>query len=1014
MRRAHDRNGGNRRERPKALVLLLCSLLLLPVTGVDAEETVVRYTIEVGAFRRPERARAELDRLRRQLPDGPPARIERHPPYHAVRFGLFASAAEAAEVLARLQALGWRDAWIAATQVAPAEPASEGPGLRTDAGSGDGAAPPPLPTPPPPEPSLPEPEPAPPAAAAASKRLVATPLSGEPLTLDGKLDEAAWAEARFATDFQQKLERGGGPASERTEVAFLYDDEALYVGARVHLRDPSQLRAPSSRRDDAADADRLIVSLDTYRNRQTAYNFGVTAGGSQLDYYQAEDVFELRDYAFDPVWDARAAPNGGGWTAEMRIPFSSLRFHAAAEQVWGVNVQRVSPAQRLYAFWVVVPGNETGWASRFGELVGIQGVEPGRRIALVPYASGQSVRAPEDGAGAGAVVADEGDMEWRYGGDLLVDLTPNLALEATFNPDFGQIESDPAVVNLTAFEVFLPERRPFFVEGSDLLRGPGPRYFYSRRIGAPPHSVGELEDLPESTTIPGAAKLIGRLPDGRSVAALVALTEEESARLLDPGTGSAVTVPVEPRTFFGVARLQKDFGAGSRVGLIATGVDRGFPEDGSLSDLLPQRAWAGGVDWALRFGGQSHELGGYLGGSLVEGDAAAIARLQGSSARYYQRPDADHVELDLDATRLSGYTGQLRLDRIEGAWRWGLSAEARSPGFEINDAGAMATADDLVGFGHLAWGRPTAGGPFHRVDLSASMASGWNFGGVRQFTSPSLNAGVVWRNFWRSYLRVTRELEALSDSFTRGGPLMATPAGWSSRFGLSTNDARLRVFGLDGTFASDDLGSSAWSALARMRMRTGEHLTFSLAPGYERGRDARQYVVTMPAGREATFGQRYVFGELDRSTLFVRLRAGLSLTPRLGLDLYVEPFAASGSYARLGELLAPRTSDLLLYGTEGTTITRGEDGSWQVTDGASAFTIPNPDFDVVSLRGNAVLRWEYAPGSNLYFVWTHNRAEDDVVGAPVGAGDLLDAFSTAAYDVFAVKASYRLDVGSWR
>jgi hypothetical protein len=457
-----------------------------------------------------------------------------------------------------------------------------------------------------------------------------------------------------------------------------------------------------------------------------------------------------------------------------------------------------------------------------------------------------------------------------------------------------------------------------------------------------------------------------------------------------------------------VTRFQKDLGAGSTFGFGATAVRRNFPDQGELEQALARQAYAGGVDWNFRFADQSHEFGGFFGGSFVEGEARAIERLQGSSARYFQRPDADYVDLVRTRTSLSGYTAGARLGRIEGAWRWTLSGEARSPGFEINDAGAMATADDMLGFGQLAYGTPLARGPWQRLDAAVSLASGWNFGGVRQFTTQVFDLQLAWRNFWKSYARVARDYRALSDNLTRGGPLMGTGAGWRSSFGLSSNYALRAVWALDGSYANDELGGRGFGASTRLLLRLRDRFSVSVEPGYEQQSGVRQFFTTELGGSPATFGRRYVFGALDQSTIYTRLRAGLALTPNLGCNAYVELFASSGSYDRLGELSAARSRELRIYGTDGTSIARQPDGSYLVTDGAQSFTLDNNDFDVASYRTTAVLHWDYRQGSTLFLVWTQNRAEQRLFGDPVGPGDLFGAFDAPGEDVFQVKLSFRL------
>jgi len=1032
MKIQHSDHQGRRSTRLRGLAVLQTIVLVLVAStarGADEEEAI-RYTVEVAAAATMLEAEEVAQDLRERLGAEIGIRLEFRGGTHRVRAGLIPTVQEGQRLLSRIRELGYEEAWIAAVSAMQLEPEWQGPGTRTDQAAAEEqadaakAAAQPAAAPIDPEAAAAQAEleaeatEAAPAEPAVLVEPIAPPPRGreirawrvaEPPVIDGRLDEAVWEQAPFVADFKQKAARGGFPPRERTEVAILYDEEALYIGGRMMARDPSAIRARKGQRDDQTDTDRLIVSLDTYRNRQTAYNFGVTAGGVRVDYYQPQDVFEVRDYSYDPVWRAATSINGDSWTAEMRIPLSSLRFHGGVEsQLWGINIQRVSPAMRVRAFWVVVPGNETGWSSRFGDLVGLDSVKPVRRVAVVPYVVGQTAYVDAE-ASTGSPLED-GETDWNVGGDLLADLTSDVSLEATFNPDFAQIEADPAIVNLTDYEVFFPEKRPFFLEGAQLLQGPGPRYYYSRRIGAPP-SVGTagLEEVPRSTTIPGAAKIIGRLPRGRSLGALLAVSDEEEALGFDSGAGTLVDVPVQPLTFYGVGRLQKDFGAGSTMGVVGTGVRRDFAAEGTLGELLPLEAWAGGFDWNLRFRKGTHQFGGFAGGSLVEGSPESILRLQRASSRYLQRPDADHIGVDVTRTKLQGYTAGVNVGRIQGSWRWVASGEARSPAFEINDAGAMATADDIDGFVEVAYGDPLKHGPWQRIDVSASLASGWNFGEVRQYTTPAVDLTLVWNNFWRTYLRVAQDQRALSDSLTRGGPLMGTGEGTRSRFGLSTNNTRRFVWSLDGGYSSDEFGARGYTASTRFLLRSPHRFTFSITPGYEESRDARQYVATLANGRPETFGQRYVFGELDRDTVFARLRMGVALTNKLSFDVYVEPFAATGTYDVFGELLAAGSRDLRIYGTDGTTIVQLPDGSYQITDGDRTFTLGNSDFDVLSLRGNAVLRWDYAQGSALYFVWSHNRADEDVIEGAAGAANLGDVFDVPAEDVLALKLSYRLD-----
>jgi hypothetical protein len=535
------------------------------------------------------------------------------------------------------------------------------------------------------------------------KRLRAERVAAGALRLDGRLREPMWQTAESASGFIQREPVEGAPASGRTEVRVLYDDEALYVGARMHSRDRRPVRALVTRRDREGSSEQLLVSLDTYRDRRTAYTFAVTPAGVRIDYYHSSDFESSRDYSFDPVWEAATTIDSAGWTAELRIPFSQLRFNAGNEQVWGINILRKIPAANEVAYWILVPRDATGWASRFGQLHGIVGVRPSRRLELVPYVASDATLRPVDDPRD--PFAANRRATARAGGDVKMGLGPGLTLDATINPDFGQVEADPAEVNLSAFETFFDERRPFFVEGAQLFRPSGPGWFYSRRIGAPPRVAPDADYAEElaRTTILGAAKVTGRLPSGLSVAVLAALTDREYARFADTAYvdtegGTSVPVPrrfgrvvVAPRTGYGVVRLQQQFGANaSTAGLMLTAVRRDLSARDFAARALTRDAYSGGVDWRLRWRRGEYDWSGYAGFSHVAGDTAALNAIQQSSRHYFQRPDAKRVRLDPLRTTLSGFTAGTGVSKLAGNWRWDADIGTESPGFELNDAGRLS------------------------------------------------------------------------------------------------------------------------------------------------------------------------------------------------------------------------------------------------------------------------------------------------------------------------------------
>ncbi|MGE0351783.1 MAG: DUF5916 domain-containing protein [Gemmatimonadales bacterium] len=832
--------------------------------------------------------------------------------------------------------------------------------------------------------------------------------AGAPIHVDGRLDDSAWAHAEWFTGFTQRDPREGEPATLATRFAILYDKEAVYIGARM---ENPEILAQVTRRDNPANSERIIFSFDTYRDRRTAYSFGVTATGVRVDYYHPGDSEHGRDYSFDPVWQAKAAEDSAGWTAEIRIPFSQLRFNAGETQTWGININRYIPSRNEDDYWVLIPKNETGWASRFAQLDGIRGIRSSRRIELLPYTAANSTitgdRNPRDPFDNGV------NLEARAGLDLKMGLGPSLTLDGTVNPDFGQVEADPAVVNLSAVETFFDERRPFFTEGANLLRGGGANWFYSRRIGAPPRGSadGDFVDQPKAATILGAAKLTGRLPSGLSVGALAAVTDQAFARTYDT-TGSVFSdTKVAPVAGYGVVRLQQEVGASaSTVGLTMTAVERSLERDSPLAGLFSRQAFGGGLDWNLRFNGGDYILQGALGFSYIRGDTGAIARVQRSSAHYFQRPDQDYATYDPTRESLLGWVGSLNFSKNAGRhWLYEFGGSAESPAFEINDAGRLGGADDIDTYASLRYRENTPGPLFREYNVRLGGSSGWNFGGTRQYSEIGMDANATFHNFVQASLGFEVRAAALSDGLTRGGPLMrrAPSAGVdaeiSSPFSASTR------WELDAAYEWDGLGSWAYDLGAQLSVRPSSRWELSIRPSLEREVERRQYVSQEANGPASTYGTRYVFGTIGRTTIAARIRMNYALSPDLSLEAYAEPFAASGQYYHLGELTAAGTDRLRRYGTGGSTISQDASGTLTVTDGPDTFQI-DPNFNIVSFRSNVVLRWEWRAGSTFFFVWQQDRSGREDPFRRAGVGGLGRSLSTSGDNFLAVKVSYWLPV----
>jgi hypothetical protein len=845
------------------------------------------------------------------------------------------------------------------------------------------------------------------------KQAHAMRVSDGSIRVDGRLDDDAWREVPMMTDFVQKEPVEGVEPTDRMEVRIAYDDSALYVGARLFSSAPIQ--APMSRRDPGDQAEFVLVSLDTYLDRRTASSFGVTASGVRIDRYHATDDTRA-DSGFDPVWEAQTSMDDEGWSAELWIPFSQLRFNERDPQVWGLNVQRWIPSLNESVYWEMVPRTEQGWASRFGDLRGLDGIRPRQRIELVPYVTSASQLIGDRDLADPFLGA--ANLSAGAGLDAKIGIGSSLTLDATVNPDFGQVEADPAEVNLSAFESFFQERRPFFSEGSSLLTGGGGgnfngqanTFFYSRRIGAAPpgDADGEFVDEPAATTILGAAKLTGRLPSGLSVGALAAVTSEETARTFDSPSAFG-SVRVAPQVTYALTRLQQEFGEpGSSAGLLATVVHRGLDNSDPLTRELTRNAFGLNGDTTIRFKDGEYQLSADAGMSYVGGTADAIAEVQRSSARYFNRPDADYVTYDPLRTSLLGARANIDVQRRQGRhWLWDAGAGMVSPGFETNDMGRLNQADQVSLNGRLRY-RETVPGRFWRnYQIGLNTNHNLNYAFDRQGGGVGFNGNIEWSNFWSSSANVSLFVRKQNMRLTRGGPTMQQTRAWQTRANIQSPDSGRTRVRLQIEHRDDEDGGFQLGLKPQFTMQPGSQWQLSIEPNYARNIDTQQYFDTVEGnGPAATFGNRYVFGRLDQSTYSTAIRLDYTFKPDLTLQLYAEPFSSSGSYTDIGELAAPRTRQRRSYGTDGTTLTRLADGSYEVTDGDSIFQLDNKNFNVQSFRSNLVLRWEWRPGSTLFVVWAQDRSAETDSGTPTTPGQMFRSLGVTGDNFFAIKTSF--------
>ena len=808
--------------------------------------------------------------------------------------------------------------------------------------------------------------------------------AGTPIVVDGRFDEAVWSEAPVIGEFLQREPAEGAEPTERTEARIAYDDLALYVAVRAFDREPGRITGMLTRRDERSPSDWLKIAIDSYYDRRTAYEFGVNPAGVKTDRYYFNDG--ANDDSWDAVWDVQVTRDAEGWRAEFKIPFSQLRFARGGGPV-GVAIIRDLPRANETATWPLIARSVNGFVSQFGTVNGLQAGTAPKRLELMPYTVGEVVRASKDGDNPLSRATDPGA---NLGVDLKYAVTPALTLTATLNPDFGQVEADPAAVNLDAFELFFAERRPFFVEGSGIFRfnmdcndGECTGLLYSRRIGRSPQGSadaadGEYSQAPTAATILGAAKLTGRV--GRfSVGALSAVTQEEQATIAAGLTRRRQTV--EPLSSFNVLRARREFANNSNLGVMLTTTARqGTPDTTFLAD----NSVVGGVDYDWRLG-RRYSVTGFFAGSRVAGSTDAITRLQENAVHNFQRPDGDYLTLDPAATTLNGHAGAVGVSKIGGERvRFSANYGYKSPGFDSNDLGFQRRADERTMNHWLQWRDQTPGKYVRQYMVNLNQWAGWNFGGDRLFGGGNVNMHWTFQNNWRTGFGLNANAGGVRDRSTRGGPVVMTNRTLSLWHYIDFDDRRTIFPGYNGYIERDGQGTFRFNANPRLTWRPSRAVRLETGLRFNRNDDDAQWVENV---EDADGTPHYVFGRLEQRTVAMTLRANYTMSPTLSFQSYAEPFVSAGRYQRFRELTSGRAA--------------------AYADRFQPYAYAgDADFNFRSFRTTNVLRWEFRPGSALFAVWQQGRQEDGDQGDFRFGRDFGGLFSSPSRNVFLVKFSY--------
>ena len=843
----------------------------------------------------------------------------------------------------------------------------------------------------------------------------------KPPTIDGNLDDKAWNLVEWTTDYVEFRPDAGTPPTEQTKMKIVYDDKNLYIAFKCYQADPSTIEKRMGRRDDFP-GDWVEINLDSYNDKRTAFSFTTSASGVKSDEFVSNN--DNWDSSWNPIWYVKTQIDNEGWTAELRIPFSQLRFGNEHEQVWGLQSTRRYFNNEERSVWQPVEENPPGWVSEFGELRGLIGLKPQRQLEIQPYTLGQ-LNTYE--AESGNPFRGGSDTKFTGGLDAKIGVTNDLTVDLTVNPDFGQVDADPGAIALDGFEIFFQERRPFFVENKNIfdfrIGGGTDNVFFSRRIGRTPQgfttadsNLGEYEDIPNSTTILGAAKFSGKTKNGWAIGVLESVTDKEYGRVkLDDRVdvlnglsevGEERKELVEPFTNYLVGRAQKDFNnRNSYIGAIFTATNRNIEDNISY---LRKSAYTGGIDFKHNWKKRKYYVLGDLTLSTVNGSPEAITETQTSLVHLFQRVDAGHVNVDPNRTTLTGSGGRLEMGKSRGNWRYDIGGNWKSPELELNDVGFLRQADIISQYLHVTrlFNKPTTW--FRQANIGIEQFTQYDFEGNYNRIQYELDGFINYKNNWWSEFGVAHKPRIFSNTVLRGGPRWRWNEEnfWYLYTGTDQRKKLSMTLGHVESYAKQNNFSLRRYEI-RFRYQPLNSLNLSLNLEYEENPNKTQYVT------ETDFGgiPRYVMGEIDNKTLSTTLRVNYNINPNLTIQYYGQPFIFKAKYSNFNYVNNPVASNLYdrvtWYNNSQIEFNNDTYSIDEDENGTTDYTFDNPNFAFVQFRSNLVVRWEYIPGSEIFLVWSQGIT---------GLGDVNNSFSDIIdnqllskrpENTFLVKATYR-------
>jgi hypothetical protein len=819
-----------------------------------------------------------------------------------------------------------------------------------------------------------------------------TRLQSQIPVIDGKLDDACWGmDGAWSSNFIQNTPVERGIPTYPTKIKILFDDKNIYFALRAWDPEPDKINRFVGNRDDNSTGDLISVCFDTYHDYRAGTEFNINAGGNKTDLIVTDNLSVNLNW--NAVWEGKTDINDSSWTAEFRIPLNQLRYnHSDTGMVWGLHVRRIIRRIQEVDQWSLIPRKNSGHVYSFGTMYGLQGVRKPRLIEFLPYASAKLTSEPKI---TGSPYATGSRWNANAGIDAKIGLG-DFTMDITVNPDFGQIEADPSVMNLTAFETFYEEKRPFFLEGKHIFDFTADQnmMFYSRRIGHAPSLVAVADNIntfartPEFTNIINAIKLSGTTRNGISVGIMQSTTQEEHARVTE--NDNETRPVVEPLTNYIVARVQKVADKGERqIGAMFTSVNRNVDQESSLN-FLNKNAFVGGIDFLQYIKKREYFIDGKAMLSHITGAEQAMLALQQNSLHYYQRPDASgYLGVDSSLRSLTGTGGYISAGRL-GNEKFIFSEKISwwSPGFDLNDAGYMFMADLILNTTKVAFRQTEPGKLFRNYTLTFGQMNGFNYGGRVTYNDASAQLTAMFHNRWEVSFQETYAFFDLGTRLLRGGPALRLSPYWTNVAIINTDKSKRVMFRLRNTSVVSTDGVS-WSNMAEpsLTFRVGNHFYIYGEFKYLYNSDNYQYV-----GQRTDEGElHFIMARIRQNNYNFTFRINYNITPDISIQYYGSPFVSVGTYNDFKYALDADAKE-----------------AKDRTSFYDASLISNPDFSFREFSSNLVARWEYRPGSTIYLVWANTREGRESTYFSSLGHNFHEMFTTEPVNIFMVKMSFWL------